>query len=139
MELFEANQWDGPYAKIAGPVPYDSTGTLIQKIGSKRYVFSGTAKGPSGKGGILIYSYPDLGFLGEMKVDLPATLKGGRIWPGVLPLPPGYPARYMALTMDRANFPDIHGQNWSYGALYLYWADTPEINGPYEFDPAPSK
>ena len=136
-ELFESDRWDGTYTRLAGPVEYDSTGTLIQKIGSRRYVLSGSAKGPSGKGAVIAYSYPDLHCLGEMKFDLPVTKSGGRIWPGVFPLPAGYPARYMALTMDRANFPDVTGgRNWSYGALYLYWANTPDLDAPYEFDAA---
>ena len=133
-QLFESDNWNGPFVPLAGPVEYDSTGTLIQKLGSKWYVFSGTNKGPMGAGGVLVYSYPDLAYLGEMKVDLPASVKGGRIWAGVFPLPAGYPARYMALTMDRFNFTGIKGQNWSYGGLYFYWADTPSIQGPYEFD-----
>lgn len=136
-ELFESDRWNGTYTKLAGPVEYDSTGTLLQKIGSRRYVLSGSAKGPSGKGAVIAYSYPDLHCLGEMKFDLPVTQSGGRIWPSVFPLPVGYPARYMALTMDRANFPEVTaGGNWSYGALYLYWADTPDLNAPYEFDAA---
>ena len=134
-ELFESDRWDGTYTKIAGPVDYDSTGTLIQKIGSRRYVLSGSGKGPSGKGAIIAYSYPDLHCLGEIAFDLPVTRTGGRIWPGIFPLPPGYPARFMSLTMDRANFPGVTGGNWSYGALYLYWADTPDLNAPYEFAP----
>ena len=59
-ELFESDRWDGTYTKIAGPVEYDSTGTQLQKIGSRRYALSGSAKGPSGKGAIVAYSYPDL-------------------------------------------------------------------------------
>lgn len=47
---------------------------------------------------------------------------GGRVWPNVIPLPEGYPARYMALMMDRLNFPDMKGSNWTYGAMYLYHA-----------------
>ena len=135
--MYESDRWDGTYRRVAGPVEYDSTGTLIQKIGGKRYVFSGCVKGPGGAGAVLAYTYPDLKLLGEMKFDLPVTKSGGRIWPGVFPLPTGYPARYMALTMDRANFPDPGGPpQWSYGALYLYWADTPDLNAPYEFSPA---
>ncbi|MDR2462912.1 MAG: hypothetical protein LBD30_03930 [Verrucomicrobiales bacterium] len=124
--LFESDNWDGPYRKISGPVPHDSTGTQIQKIGNRRYVFSGakTVPGEDKRGGILIYTYPDLNYLGELKSDLPSTLKGGRVWPNIFRLPPGYPAEYMALQMDRMNFPGVKMQNWSYGALYLFWANT---------------
>jgi hypothetical protein len=135
-ELFESDKWDGPYTKIAGPVPYDSTGTQMQKFGDKYYVLSGASEVPNEKrGGILVYSYPELNYLGELKVDLPSSLKGGRVWPNVFPLPPGFPARYMAIQMDRVNFPGAKVRNWSYGALYQFWANTPQIGmeQPYEF------
>ncbi|MDR0534304.1 MAG: hypothetical protein LBH01_10170 [Verrucomicrobiales bacterium] len=135
-ELFESDKWNGPYTKIAGPVPYDSTGTQMQKFGDKYYVLSGASEVPNEKrGGILVYSYPELNYLGELKADLPSSLKGGRVWPNVFPLPPGFPARYMAIQMDRVNFPGAKVRNWSYGALYQFWADTPQIGTgqPYEF------
>ena len=124
-ELYEADAWDGPFKRIAGPTLEDSTGVLIQKFGDKRYVFSGNSAGP-----MLIYSYPELNFLSEMKIDLPAHWpKGpGRGWPNVFPLPAGFPYRYMALMMDRPNFPEVKGGNWSYGALYLFGAYTPDIS-----------
>ena len=130
-EIYEADKWDGPFTKIAGPTAEDSTGVLIQKIGDKRYVFSGNHAGP-----MLIYSAPDLKLLGEMKIDLPAHWPNGpgRGWPNVFPLPAGFPYRYMALMMDRPNFPAVKGPNWSYGALYLFGAHTNDIsNAPYEF------
>lgn len=56
------------------------------------------------------------------------------VWPNIVPLPAGYPARYMALMMDRANFPGVQGDTWSYGAMYIYWAYTDDISShPYEF------
>jgi hypothetical protein len=130
-ELFEADNWDGPFTKIAGPTKDDSTGVLIQKIGDTRYVFSGSKAGP-----MLVYSYPDLKSLGELKLDLPQHGPQGplRTWPNLFPLPAGFPHRYMMLTMDRPNFPGVKGKNWSYGALYLFGADTSDIsNAPYEF------
>jgi hypothetical protein len=129
--LYESDAWEGPFTPLAGPTEHDSTGVLIQKIGGRRYVFSGNGAGP-----MLIYSYPDLKYLGPLKLDLPAHWpKGpGRGWPNVFPLPPGFPSRYMALMMDRPNFPGVKGGNWSYGALYLFAAHTEDItNPPYEF------
>jgi hypothetical protein len=129
--LYQSDQWDGPYQDLAGPTEHDSTGVLIQKIGAKRYVFSGNGAGP-----MLIYSYPGLRYLGEMKLDLPPHWpKGpGRVWPNVFPLPPGFPYRYMALTMDRPNFPGVPAPNWSYGALYLFGAHLEASDQtPYEF------
>ncbi len=31
-----------------------------------------------------------------------------------------YPFNYVALMMDRFNYPGMQGPNWTYGALYLY-------------------
>jgi hypothetical protein len=124
-QLFESDKWDGPFVSIAGPTVEDSTGVLIQKIGDKRYVFSGNAAGP-----MLVYSYPDLKRLGEMKIDLPAHWPNGpgRGWPNVFPLPQGFAHRYMALMMDRRNFPGVKGPDWSYGALYLFGVHTDDIS-----------
>ncbi len=132
-QLFESDNWDGPFVSIAGPTKEDSTGVLIQKIGDKRYVFSGNAAGP-----MLVYSYPDLKRLGAMKIDLPAHWPNGpgRGWPNVFPLPQGFPCRYMALMMDRKNFPGVKGPDWSYGALYLFGVHTKDIDDPrYEYPP----
>jgi hypothetical protein len=116
--LFESDRWDGDFKKIAGPVPYNSTGTLIQKVGSKYYAFSG------GKGPMSVYSYPQLNLLGNLQFDLPPGFpkEPGRVWPTIFPLPAGYPYKYMLLSMDRDNFTGVHGFNWSYGALYLFGA-----------------
>jgi len=38
----------------------------------------------------------------------------------VVPLPEGYPAPYIMLTMDRSNFPGMPTPSWTYGSLYLY-------------------
>ena len=130
-QLYEGDKWDGPFTRIAGPTEHNSTGVLIQKIGDKRYAFSGNGAGP-----MLIYSYPELKYLGEMKIDLPAHWPEGpgRGWPNVFPLPPGFPSRYMALMMDRPNFPGVRGANWSYGALYLFTAMTENISdAQYEY------
>jgi hypothetical protein len=128
-QLYESDNWDGPFTQIAGPTKEDSTGVLIQKIGDKRYVFSGGGKMP-------VYSYPDLKLLGNLKFDLQAhwPQDAGRGWPDVFPLPPGFPYRYMALMMDRVNFENFKSPQWTYGALYLFGVYTPEItNAPYEY------
>ncbi len=115
----ESEQWDGPYERIAGPVKVDSTGTQIQKIGQKQYVLFGSADRK-----VYIYTYPDLKPAGQLTMHLPPwnDKTGTRIWPNVIPLPEGYPARYIALMMDRLNFPGMQGANWTYGAMYLYHA-----------------
>lgn len=115
--LWESDQWDSGYKRLAGPVEMDSTGTMIQKFGNKRYALFGSADRK-----IYLRHYPDLTDAGELKVHLPPWNEktGTRIWPNVIPLPEGYPAPYIALMMDRVNFPGMPKANWTYGALYLY-------------------
>ena len=117
--LYESDKWDGPYKIIAGPVGVNSTGCLLQKIGQKRYALFGSADRK-----VYIYTYPDLKPAGQLRMHLPPWNEktGTRIWPNVIPLPEGYPAPYIALMMDRLNFPGMKGANWTYGAMYLYHA-----------------
>jgi len=115
----ESDRWDGPYERIAGPVEVNSTGTQIQKIGQKLYALFGSADRR-----VYIYTYPDLKPAGVLRIHRPPwdDTSGTRVWPNVIPLPEGYPAPYMALMMDRLNFPGMQGSNWTYGAMYLYYA-----------------
>ncbi len=115
--IYESDRWDGGFTRLAGPVEMDSTGTMIQKIGGKRYALFGSADRK-----IYIRSYPNLEPAGELNLELPPwdEAHGTRIWPNVIPLPEGYPAPYIALMMDRVNFPGMPKANWTYGALYLY-------------------
>jgi hypothetical protein len=115
--VLESDHWNKSFEQIAGPVEHNSTGTSIQKIGDTRYCFSGSSERE-----IFIYSYPDLKKKGTLKMDLPPwdNTSGTRVWPNIVQLPEGYPFRYVALMMDRYNYPGMKGPNWSYGALYLY-------------------
>lgn len=115
--MLESKDWNKNYQKIAGPVSHNSTGTSIQKICGQRYCFSGSQERE-----IFIYSYPDLQSVGTLKMDLPPwdEKAGTRVWPNVVQLPDGYPFKYVALMMDRYNYPNLEGPNWTYGALYLY-------------------
>lgn len=115
--MWESDHWDHGFQRIAGPVNVDSTGTLIQSFGDKRYVLFGSADRK-----IYVRTYPDLEPAGELKMDLPPwdDDHGTRVWPNVIPMPDGFPAPYIALMMDRANFPGMPKPNWTYGALYLY-------------------
>lgn len=127
---FESDQWNGKFKIVAPPIKTNSTGTSIQRIGNKYYALMG------GLGNLRIHRYPDLEELGELKLNLqPHWPKpAGRIWASVVPLPEGYPYRYVLLTMDRPNFPGITVANWSYGALYFYGANPDDISSPkYEF------
>lgn len=115
--MLESKYWNKDYTRIAGPVTHNSTGTSIQRINGKLYCFSGSQERK-----IFIYSYPDLREVGTLKMDLPPwdATAGTRVWPNVVELPVGYPSRYVALMMDRFNYPGLKGPNWTYGALYLY-------------------
>lgn len=115
--MLESDNWDKNYKQIAGPVAHNSTGTSLQMIGNKFYCFSG-----SDDRQIYIYTYPDLKEAGTLKMDLPPwdEQSGTRTWPNVIQLPEGYPFKYIALMMDRINYPGMQRPNWTYGALYLY-------------------
>jgi hypothetical protein len=115
--VLESDYWNKEYKRISGHVIHNSTGTSIQKIGDKLYCFSGSSERE-----IFIYTYPQLKEIGTLKMDLPPwdNTSGSRVWPNVVQLPEGYPFRYVALMMDRFNYPGLNGPNWSYGALYLY-------------------
>lgn len=115
--MMESDHWDKAYKQIAGPVTHNSTGTSIHKINGVHYCFSGSKERE-----IFIYSYPDLNEAGTLNMDLPpwTETSGTRVWPNVVELPDGYPFKYVALMMDRFNYPGMNGPNWTYGALYLY-------------------
>ncbi len=117
--IWESDHWDHGFERLAGPVEMDSTGTLIQKVGRSRYVFFGSADRK-----VYIRSYPDLLPVGELQIHRPPwnDETGTRIWPNIISLPEGYPARYIAIMMDRVNYPNMQLPNWTYGAMYLYHA-----------------
>lgn len=121
--IWESDAWDHGFTRLSGPVEMDSTGTSIAKIGSKRYAMFGSADRK-----VYVRNYPGLEPAGELNIHLPPWNDdhGTRIWPNVIPLPEGYPAPYIALMMDRVNFPGMPKQNWTYGALYLYHGNSPE-------------
>lgn len=96
--MYESDRWNGPYEVIAGPVNVDSTGCLLQKFGSKYYPLFGSKDRK-----FYVYSYPDLEPLGGLDMFRPPRYDhiNTHCWPNVIPLPEGYPAPYIALTMDR--------------------------------------
>ncbi len=112
----ESDTWDGKYEMIAGPVKENSTGTQLQKIGGKYYALYGSADRK-----IYVKTYPDLEPVGTLNIHRPPwdDKINTRIWPNVIPMPEGYPAPYIALMMDRLNFPGMNN-SWTYGAMYLY-------------------
>lgn len=127
--IYESHTWDGKFSPVAPPISMNSTGTSIQKIGQHYYTFMG------GGGNLRVHTYPDLELMGELKTDLqPHWPKpAGRVWASIVPLPEGYPYRYVLLTMDRPNFPGTPNPNWSYGALYFYGANPESASEKYEY------
>ncbi len=119
--LWEADSWDGPYRRIAGPGKFDSTGCQIMAFGGGRYVMTANRQRR-----LPIYAYPTLDYLGELKLDMPPFGNGsmnGRVFMAFAELPDGYPFRYVMLTMDRKNFPGMPDPNWTYGGMYFYGAN----------------
>ncbi len=121
--MWESDHWDREFQRIAGPVPMDSTGTMIQNFDGTRFALYGSADRK-----IYVATYPDLQPAGELDLLLPPwnEINGGRVWPNIIPLPDGYPSPYLALMMDRVNFPGMPKPNWTYGALYLYHGYLPD-------------
>jgi len=117
----ESDTWDGTYKLIAGPVEVNSTGTQLVNIGGKFYAIFGSSARD-----VFIYTYPDLQPAGTLNIHRPPwdDKINTRVWPNVIPLSDGYPAPYIALMMDRLNFPGMTGSNWTYGAMYLYHGHT---------------
>jgi hypothetical protein len=120
--LWESDRWDGPYSRIAGPVPYDSTGCQIMGFGEKKYVMTANIKRMRP-----VYEYPTLSYVGEWKCDFEpynAECHNGRIFTAWAEMPSGYPFKYIMITMDRQNFPGMPNPNWTYGGMYFYGANV---------------
>ena len=123
--LWESENWDGPYTKVAGPVPYDSTGCQIMDFGGAKYLMTANAKWLRP-----VYSYPSLDYVGEWQADFIPYNKEcsyGRIFTAFAEMPESFPYRYIMLTMDRQNFPGMPKPNWTYGGIYLYGANPPPV------------
>ncbi len=116
--LWESENWDGPYTKVAGPVPYDSTGCQIMDFGGTKYVMTANAKWLRP-----VYSYPYLDYVGEWQADFIPYNKEcsyGRIFTAFAEMPESFPYRYIMLTMDRQNFPGMPKPNWISPLRYVY-------------------
>ena len=125
--LWESDRWDGPYTRIAGPVPFDSTGCQIMDFGGAKYVMTANAKWRRP-----VYSYPTLDYVGEWHADFIPYNKecsNGRIFTAFAEMPESFPYRYIMLTMDRQNFPGMPKPNWTYGGMYLYGANPSSVGG----------
>lgn len=119
--LWESDAWDGPYSQIAGPVPFTSTGCQIMDFGGSRFVMTANIQRQ-----LPIYSYPELDYRGELNLDFKPfnqECSNGRIFTAFAEAPSGCPYRYILLTMDRENFPEMPKPNWTYGGMYFYGAN----------------
>jgi len=119
--LWEADAWDGPYRRIAGPGKYDSTGCQIMDFVGRKFVMTANRQRR-----LPIYAYPTLDYCGELQLDrLPfgPESPNGRVFMAFAELPVGSPFRYIMLTMDRRNFPGMPDPNWTYGGMYFYGAN----------------
>jgi hypothetical protein len=118
-DMFESDTWNGVWTQIAPPIDRNATGNTIQRFGKKLHCLMG------GYGALRVHSYPDLKYLGDLKLDFQPNYPkpAGRVWANMIPLPEGYPYRYVLLTMDRANFTGVKGPTWSYGSFYFYGAN----------------
>ena len=120
--LWEADRWDGPYRRIAGPGKFDSTGCQIMDFGGRKYVMTANVRRQ-----LPIYAYPSLDSCGELRLDHPPFGKespNGRVFMAFAELPEGSPFRYFMITMDRRNFPGMPDPNWTYGGIYFYGANA---------------
>ena len=121
--LWEADRWDGPYRRIAGPGAFDSTGCQIMDFAGRKFVMTANVDRR-----MPVYDYPTLAYRGELELDVKpfgAACPNGRVFTAFAELPEGYPYRYFMMTMDRQNFPGMPSPNWTYGGIYFYGANEP--------------
>lgn len=122
--LWEADAWDGPFRRLAGPVKEDSTGTTLAWVGGRLRALAG-----SSERAFYAYDYPTLENPERLALDSPPWVSpdgaelgwaAGRVWPAYVELGSG---RRLLLTFDRTNEPGMPLPNWTYGKLILYRAD----------------
>ena len=120
--MWESENWDGPFVRLAPPVKWDSTGTTIFPYEGRRYCLSG-----SSDRACYVYSYPQLERLGQLDFDIPPWPTDGRgglhgrVWPAVAAFTDkNGKTAYLMVTMDRVNFPGIPLPNWTYGKIMVY-------------------
>ncbi len=108
--LWESDRWDGPYRRIAGPGPFDSTGCQIMDFAGKKFVMTANVDRR-----LPVYEYPTLAYRGDLGLDVKPfgeACPNGRVFTAFAELPEGYPYRYFMMTMDRQNFPGMPNPNW---------------------------
>ena len=119
--LWESDRWDGPYAPLAGPGRFDSTGCQIMDFGGRSFVMTANMERMRP-----VYAYPTLDYLGEWECDMvpyDEDCPNGRVFTAWAETPEGCPWRYIMITMDRQNFPGMPLPNWTYGGIRFYGAN----------------
>lgn len=112
LSLAEADSYSGPYTVIKSNTAVSETGSLIQKMGGKYYIFTG--RGTSGE--MWVYNYPDCSLIGRLNV--PEGPVANNIWPVILPYQNTYNGTsYRMMTFDRYMG---WGGDHSYGKIYIY-------------------
>lgn len=119
--LWESDRWDGPYAPLAGPGRFDSTGCQIMEFDGRKFVMTANMERMRP-----VYAYPSLEYEGEWQCDMEPSngdCPNGRVFTAWAKAPEGCPWRYIMITMDRQNFPGMPTPNWTYGGIRLYVAN----------------
>ena len=118
--LWESDRWDGPYALLAGPGRFDSTGCQVMEFGGHKFVMTANMERMRP-----VYAYPSLDYVGEWPCDMEPyneDCPNGRVFTAWAETPEGCPWRYVMLTMDRRNCPGMPDPNWTYGGIRFYVA-----------------
>ena len=126
-QMLESDRWDGGFKPLTGTVPEDSTGTTIARMNDDLVCLAGSVDRA-----YYVYSYPMLAKLGTLTMD--ETPWGdktgwphGRGWPAYLEVEKDGVLHKLLLTMDRENYPGMPNPNWTYGALFLYRAESKRL------------
>lgn len=129
LRMQTSDSWDSGYTfyrEVNDSSVLKATGVHSTIIGGVRYVLSGSSA--TGVNRHLVYSFPDLEYVGELNLDYgTGALKG--VWPILFPITDCMKTKYYLFTFDRAAL--ITDNVWSYGCLYLYCAE--ETNEGMEF------
>lgn len=118
--LMESDRPDGGFTIVSAPPGPDATGIQTIVVNAVRYLLFGS----DGRR-LWVADYPTLRVREELSVPLPpwSDTTGTRVWPAVIPLPEDSFAPAVMVTMDRVNYPGMPAPNWTYGAVYFYFAE----------------
>ena len=110
------------YSEINNPSVLKGNGIISTKVGGERYILSGSMA--TGINKYLIYSFPDLTYVGEVNLDI-GSISTRSTWATLCPVCDGKRTRYYFFTFDRSAL--VSGNRWSYGCLYMYCAQETNV------------